>query len=79
MPIHLPLLGMVKKLTIVNTFVLHTLHRNITSSAVITYKRGKHTAWRKNFIWRKKNKTACIRVKPLFFRLSYKLDGIKFN
>ena len=56
MPIHLPLLGMVKKLTIVNTFVLHTLHRNITSSAVITYKRGKHTSWRKNFIWRKKTR-----------------------
>ena len=31
-------LGMVNKSTILNTFVLHTLHRNITRLAVITRK-----------------------------------------
>ena len=49
-------LGMVNKLTIVNRFVVHTLHRNITHLAVITHK----TTGKRGNLWFGGNEKALL-------------------
>ena len=57
---------MVKKLIIVNTFVLHTLQRNSTHSAIISYR----TTQKKENLkcdggWKRANKPHCLISVPI--------------
>ena len=72
--------GMVNKLTTVNRFVLHTLHRNITHLAIITRKTNIKLGILKGGNWKRAHsQNLTVDFENKFFRLFSNFPPFKFN